>query len=158
MQNEGFSILEVLVVICICTILAAIGIQHWKSLQLRNELITTTQQLAYFLNEVQVKAYTQNDTYNLYLFLSPWCLTVTQAERPITCNQGILQFNKPNNSVVISGLTDKKTISFWGRRNMAQTTSFQLQNDIGISKVFISFRGRIRSCSQNNYLAGLPPC
>lgn len=158
MHNTGFSLLEVLVIICISTILATIGMQQWRSLQLRNELITSTQQLAYFLNEVQVIAYTHNETYNLYLFSSPWCLTITKGDRPSSCYQGELQFINSNNSVVISGFTDKKTISFWGRRNMAQTTSFQLQNSIGISKVFVSFRGRIRFCSHNNYLAGLPPC
>lgn len=158
MQNAGFSLIEVLVIICISTILAAIGIQQWKSLQLRNELIVTTQQLAYFLNEVEVMAYTHNDTYNLHLFSSPWCLAVTKEERPNSCEQGLLKFNKPYDSVVINGLTDKKTISFWGRRNMAQTMSFQLKNDIGITKVIISFRGRIRFCSKNNFLAGLPQC
>lgn len=158
MQSAGFSLIEVLVFICITTILATIGIQQWKSLQLRNELILTTQQLAYFLNEVQVMAYTHNDTYNLYHFSSPWCLAVTKEERPNNCEQGLLKFNKPYASVVINGLTDKKTISFWGRRNMAQTMSFRLKNDMGMTKVIISFRGRIRFCSQNNFLAGLPQC
>lgn len=158
MQNMGFSLLEILVIICISAILAAIGLENWKAMKLRNELVTTTQQLAYFLNEVQVKAYADNATYNLYLFSSPWCLTIMQGERPVSCRQGKLQFFKPDNSVVISGLTEKKTISFWGRRNMVQTASFKLKNDIGISKIFISFRGRIRFCSQNNYLTSLPPC
>lgn len=158
MQNLGFSLLEILAIICISGILTAIGVQNWKTMQLRNELVSTTQQLAYFLNEVQVKAYTDNATYNLYLFSSPWCLTITQGDRPISCLQGKLQFFKPDNSVVISGLTEKKIISFWGRRNMAQTASFQLKNDIGISRVFISFRGRIRFCSQNNYLTSMPRC
>lgn len=158
MQDLGFSLLELLAIICISAILATIGIHNWKALQLRNELVSTTEKLAYFLNEVQFKAYTTNNTYNLHLFSSPWCLTITQGDRPDSCDHGELQFIKPNNSVVINGLTDKKIISFWGRRNMAQTVSFQLKNDIGMSKVFISFRGRIRFCSQNNYLAGLPAC
>ena len=60
MQNGGFSLLELLLVICIAAILASIGIQHWRDLQLRNELLTTTKQLAYFLEEAQAKAYNTN--------------------------------------------------------------------------------------------------
>jgi prepilin peptidase dependent protein A len=158
MQNSGFSLLELLVIICISAIMISIGISHWKALHLRNELMTTTKQLAYFLNEAQFKAYTNNKTYNIYLFLSPWCLSISEGERPTTCNQGEFQFIKPNNSVTISGLTDKKTLAFWGRRNMAQTASFQLKNETGETKVLISFRGRVRFCHQKSYLSGLPPC
>ena len=45
MQNSGFSLLELLFVISISAILAAIGVQNWQELQLRNELATTTKHL-----------------------------------------------------------------------------------------------------------------
>lgn len=156
-NQAGFSLLELLVVICISAILATVGISHWRDLKLRNELMTTTKQLAYFLNEVQVDAYIRNRNYNLYFFRSPWCLTVTQGERPLLC-EGRFRFIKPDNTIVIDGFTEKTSFSFWGRRNFAQNTSFQLKNKIGTSKVIISRRGRIRICSSNSYLAGIPAC
>lgn len=158
MQNFGFSLLELLIVICISAICAAIGMQQWKEIQLRNELVSTTHQLAYFLNEVQVKANTENKNYSLHLFLSPWCLTITSGEPPTSCQNGLLQFIKSNNSVEIKLLNEQKIITFWGRRNMAQTGSFELSNAIGTTRVLISFRGRIRFCRINSYLPSLPAC
>jgi prepilin peptidase dependent protein A len=159
MQNGGFSLLELLFVICISAILASIGIQHWKNLQLRNELTATTKQLAYFLEEVQTKAYNDNENIHVYYFLSPWCLSVSnKGEKPASCQDGISYFIKPDNSVELSGLADKKVISFWGRKNMAQTSTFQLNNAIGTTQIIISYRGRIRFCKKNSYLPGLPRC
>lgn len=158
MHTQGFSLLELLIIIGISSIVATVGIHHWKAIVLRNELVSTTQQLAYFLNEVQVKAYTENQNYKLFVFSSPWCLTITSEERPASCKQGELHFIKPNNSVEITGLTEKKLIYFWGRRNMAQSFSLELSNEVGKSKVFVSYRGRIRFCQLNSYLPSLPPC
>ncbi|MDF7666266.1 prepilin-type N-terminal cleavage/methylation domain-containing protein [Orbaceae bacterium ESL0727] len=156
-MQAGFSLLELLIVICITAMLAAMGISQWRDNKLRHELTFTTQQLAYFLNEAQVDAYINNRTYNLYLFTSPWCLMMSEGDRPPSCN-GPFRFTKPYDSVTITGLTEKKTISFWGRRNLAQTASLQLKNTQGHSKVIISRRGRIRICSQNSYLTGMPAC
>lgn len=157
MPNAGFSLLELLISICLMAILASVSIAFWNETKWRNELATTTEQLVYFLNEIQMVAHTQNSTYHLYLFDSPWCLLATKDEKPTAC-QGDLSFMKPYASVDITEFTDKKIVSFWGKRNMAQTSHFQLQNEIGISKVIISFRGRIRGCSQNTYLSGIPKC
>ncbi len=158
MQNSGFSLIELLFVICIGAILASIGVQHWQELQLRNELTATTKQLAYFLEEVQTKAYNANENIHVYYFLSPWCLSISKDEKPPTCQEGSSYFIKPNNSVELSDLSDKKVISFWGRKNMAQTGTFELHNAIGTTQIIISYRGRIRFCKKNSYLPGLPRC
>ena len=158
MQNSGFSLLELLLVICITSILASIGIQNWRDLQLRNELLTTTKQLAYFLEEAQAKAYNTNENYHVHYFFQPWCLSISKGEKTATCKEGTAYFMKPNNSVELSDLTDKKTISFWGRKNMAQTSTIELHNAIGTTQIIISYRGRIRFCKKNSYLPGLPQC
>lgn len=158
MQNSGFSLLELIVVVGICAIFASIGVTQWKTLQLKEELLTTTKQLTHFFNEVQINAYTYNHTYHFYLFSSPWCLVASKGDKPNSCMEGELRYIKPNNSVEISGLTSKKIISFWGRRNMAQTASLKLHNQIGETKIFISFRGRVRFCYEQGYLSGMPPC
>ena len=158
MQNSGFSLLELLFVISISAILAAIGVQHWQELQLRNELATTTKQLAYFLEEAQARAYNTNENYHVYYFFQPWCLSISKGEKPATCQEGTTYFMKPNNSVELSDLTDKKAISFWGRKNMAQTGTIELYNAIGTTQIIISYRGRIRFCKKNSYLPGLPRC
>ena len=138
MQNGGFSLLELLLMICIAAILASIGIQHWKDLQLRNELFTTTKQLAFFLEEVQTKAYHANENVHVYYFLTPWCLSVSKGERPATCQEGTAYFMKTNNSVELSDLTDKKNISFCVRQKMAPTGTIELHKAISTTQLIIS--------------------
>lgn len=158
MQNWGFSLLELLITICISAILVTIGVEHWKEQQLRNELAYTTKQLAYFLYEVQIKASIKNENYIIHQFTSPWCIAITNDEKPTSCSEGVLYFIKPDNSVEISELLNNKNAFILGRRNLAQTMSFQLKNKIGTSRIFISLFGRIRFCAENSYITGLPPC
>ncbi|MDF7670196.1 prepilin-type N-terminal cleavage/methylation domain-containing protein [Orbaceae bacterium ESL0721] len=156
-SQSGFSLLELMVIIAICAILAVFTTTQWQAVKRRNELVTTTEQLAYFLNEAQVDAYLYNRTYHLYLYSSPWCLAIIEGERSPTC-QGRFRFTPPHKSVTISGLTEKKVISFWGKNNQSQTASLQLKNSAGTSKILISLRGRIRICSFNSALTGMQPC
>ncbi|OCG60326.1 MULTISPECIES: prepilin-type N-terminal cleavage/methylation domain-containing protein [unclassified Gilliamella] len=158
MHDLGFSLLELLITVCISAILASIGIEHWKEQQLQNELASTTKQLAYFIYEAQIKASSKNENYIIHQFSSPWCISITKADKPPTCSEGILYFVKPNNSVQISELSNNKSAFILGRRNMAQTMSFQLKNKIGTSRIFVSLLGRIRFCAENCYIASLPPC
>ncbi|NUF48667.1 prepilin-type N-terminal cleavage/methylation domain-containing protein [Gilliamella sp. ESL0250] len=158
MQDRGFSLLELLIAICISAIFAIIGIRHWHEQQLRDELAYTTKQLAYFLYEVQIKASSKNENYIIHQFTSPWCITITHDEKPCSCSEGVLYFMKPDNSVEISELSNNKSAFILGRRNMAQTMSFQLKNKIGTSRVLVSLIGRIRFCAENSYITGLPPC
>ncbi|MFQ1017816.1 prepilin-type N-terminal cleavage/methylation domain-containing protein [Gilliamella sp. BG7] len=158
MLNWGFSLLELLITICISAILTTIGIEHWKEQQLRNELAYTTKQLAYFLYEVQIKASSENKNYIIHQFTSPWCIAITNDEKTTSCSDGVLYFIKPDNSVEISQLSNNKSALILGRRNLAQTMSFQLKNKTGTSRIFISLLGRIRFCAENSYITGLPPC
>ncbi|OCG64815.1 hypothetical protein A9G39_10530 [Gilliamella sp. Imp1-6] len=158
MQNLGVSLLELLITICISAILVTIGVEHWKEQQLRNELAYTTKQLAYFLYQAQMKASFRNENYIIYQFTSPWCIAITNDEKPTSCNEGVLYFIKPDNSVEISELLNNKSALILGRRNLAQPKSFQLKNKIGTSRIFISLFGRIRFCAENSYITGIPPC
>jgi prepilin-type N-terminal cleavage/methylation domain-containing protein len=158
MHDLGFSLLELLITVCISAILAYIGIEHWKEQQLQNELASTTKQLAYFIYEAQIKASSKNENYIIHQFSSPWCISITKADKPPACSESILYFIKPNNSVQISELSNNKSAFILGRRNMAQTMSFQLKNKIGTSRIFVSLFGRIRFCAENSYIASLPPC
>lgn len=157
MPAMGFSLFELLITILILSIVTALGFFHWGDIKLRHELIESTKQLTYFLNEVQVDAYLTNQNYYLYVFSAPWCLAVTAREKPQSC-QGTYRFTLPYNSITIESGTENKGTIFWGQRNMAQTATFRLKNSIGMTKVIISYRGRIRMCAFNSHLSGIPSC
>lgn len=157
----GFSLLELLVVIAIIAIVSSVSLHSWQTVQQRLQLSSATQQLLAFLNQVQAEANWRNKTNTLHLFTqtaySPWCIAVTTEVRPNTCDTP-LRFLQPDSSINISGLTALSTLAFYGRRDMAQTGTIRLANQIGQTRVIVSTRGRIRYCSYNLYLNGIPKC
>lgn len=164
-SQAGFSLLEIMFVVLIMAIVIAVSNSIWNGMQQRQLLSQATIQLATFLNEVQNRARRQNK--NLYLYyLKPssqqanWCLTVSEQElaAPINCAVGLMQFTQSTAAIRLSEPKSQAKLAFYGRRDLAQTATLILSSSAGQSRVIISQRGRIRYCSDNGKLNGLPTC
>ncbi|XKM12602.1 prepilin-type N-terminal cleavage/methylation domain-containing protein [Orbaceae bacterium ac157xtp] len=159
MNSKGFSLLELLVVILITAILASIGISNWNDIKQRNELTDITMNLIRFLNEVKTEANLTNSNLSLFLVTkadNEWCIAVTNKEIPTDC---LTKFHfYGNKKITINGLTNATKISFYGRRNNAESGTIELTNSIGTTKIIVSTRERIRYCSNNVFLAGFVEC
>ncbi|AJA45377.1 prepilin peptidase dependent protein A [Frischella perrara] len=160
MQQKGFSLFELLIVVVISSVMFTIAIVNWREFQLRSELRNTTLALVTFLNQVKSNANFQNRNNAIYIIKEedqPWRLIVIDNEQN-DHDQIFFQFINPNNQVEILNKNNDLLSIFHGRRCMAQPETIKLKNDIGESRIIISTRGRIRYCAYAMQLAGFPKC
>lgn len=160
MQQKGFSLFELLIVVVISSVMFTIAIVNWREFQLRSELTNTTLALVTFLNQVKSNANFQNRNNAIYIIKEedqPWRLIVIDNEQN-DHDQIFFQFINPNNQVEILKKNNDLLSIFHGRRCMAQPETIKLKNDIGESRIIISTRGRIRYCAYAMQLAGFPKC
>ena len=146
MQQKGFSLFELLIVVVISSVMFTLVIVNWREFQLRSELTNTTLALVTFLNQVKSNANFQNRNNAIYIIKEedqPWRLIVIDNEQN-DHDQIFFQFINSNHQVEIM--------------NMAQPATIKLKNDIGESRIIISTRGRIRYCAYAMQLAGFPKC
>lgn len=160
MQQKGFSLFELLIVVVISSVMFTVAIVNWREFQLRSELTNTTLALVTFLNQVKSNANFQNRNNAIYIIKEedqPWRLIVIDNEQN-DHDQIFFQFINPNNQVEILNKNNDLLSIFHGRRSMAQSATIKLKNDIGESRIIISTRGRIRYCAYAMQLAGFPKC
>lgn len=160
MQQKGFSLFELLIVVVISSVMFTIAIVNWREFQLRSELTNTTLALVTFLNQVKSNANFQNRNNAIYIIKEedqPWRLIVIDNEQN-DHDQIFFQFINPNNQVEILNKNNDLLSIFHGRRCMAQPETIKLKNDIGESRIIISTRGRIRYCAYAMQLSGFPKC
>ena len=160
MQQKGFSLFELLIVVVISSVMFTVAIVNWREFQLRGELTNTTLALVTFLNQVKSNANFQNRNNAIYIIKEedqPWRLIVIDNEQN-DHDQIFFQFINPNNQVEILNKNNDLLSIFHGRRCMAQPETIKLKNDIGESRIIISTRGRIRYCAYSMQLAGFPKC
>ena len=160
MQQKGFSLFELLIVVVISSVMFTVAIVNWREFQLRGELTNTTLALVTFLNQVKSNANFQNRNNAIYIIKEEdqsWRLIVIDNEQN-DHDQIFFQFINPNNQVEILNKNNDLLSIFHGRRCMAQPETIKLKNDIGESRIIISTRGRIRYCAYAMQLAGFPKC
>lgn len=159
MNLDGFSLLELLIVMIITTILSSIGISSWRDMQNRNQLSVVTQGVIEFLNKIRLDANFYNENYHIYFIQQDaenWCL----ATNNLVLNpcQTTLSFIPKYKQIKLIGLSAQPAIIFYGRRSTAKAVTIRLQNRIGESRIIISVPGRIRYCSYRTYLTGFAKC
>ncbi|WP_392559498.1 prepilin-type N-terminal cleavage/methylation domain-containing protein [Orbus mooreae] len=161
MNSSAFSLLELLIVIAICSILATIGLASWRDLQDRNELSVVTLGVLQFLNEVKLVANHYNHNQSVYFVKKShqeWCIVASEADLSASDCEYRLRFVVQNKHVELTGLSTNAQLIFYGRRNTAKAVTIKLKNRVGESRIIISVPGRIRYCSYQTYLSGFTPC
>jgi len=98
MQQKGFSLFELLIVVVISSVMFTVAIVNWREFQLRSELTNTTLALVTFLNQVKSNANFQNRNNAIYIIKEedqPWRLIVIDNEQN-DHDQIFFQFINPN--------------------------------------------------------------
>lgn len=160
MYHNGYSLLELLIVIAISSIMVMMTITNWHDMRLQNELANGTLELVTFFNQVKSDAniFNRNNAiYIAYKNQQEWQLIVVDNEQA-DYTHPYFKFIGKTQHVDIVEVNVEPILIFHGRRSMAQPATIKLKNALGESRIIVSTRGRIRFCSMNVYLAGFPKC
>ncbi|ELQ6215872.1 prepilin peptidase-dependent protein [Cronobacter dublinensis] len=145
-KQQGYSFIEVMVVLVIVISMSAAGVYGWQRWQQQQRLWQTAQQTRDFLEQLREDANWRNVDHKLWLQRDPqgWCLG-TQASGGQTCRKGTKnQFSPSWPEVDVSEMTPG--LAFFGLRNTAWPGHLILRNGAGEWRIIISVWGRIRLC------------
>jgi len=136
----GFSILELVVVLALMGILAAIALPGWSRLLPAFQLDNSTRQLQSELHNIKMRAAAENSGFQLaYLAGASQYTIQTDAKVLVT---------KPLPEGIV--ITKAGTVSF-SPRGTAGANRVRLRNSAGLCKqVVVSAMGRVRICQPND--------
>lgn len=147
-NQRGFSVIELMVVMTIIATLSAGGLHGWQQWQQKVQLWQTAQQLRHFLSRLRNDANWHNQTHLLVLHQlgKSWCLTSRAAEENCAANPG-LTFTPEFGDIVVEEMT--AGLGFYGIRNTTWPGHVILKSKAGRWKVTLSVWGRIRLCEMS---------
>jgi len=156
-KQQGFTLLELMLVIGILSLLALGATARWQHYQQRLQLQGHSQQLWDFLLRAQAQANRYNQFAPIWFIEGEtWCLGVGTAP-PNCTTPGTLQFSRSKQQVQLAAITGIG-MGFSGRRNQAISGHLVLANPAGRVRLVLSSRGRLRLCSEQQPLGGIAPC
>ncbi|WP_409309704.1 prepilin peptidase-dependent protein [Pectobacterium sp. B1J-3] len=161
-EQQGFTLLEIIIVLAIVALLTGGGIHTWVDYQQALRLEQNAQQLLDFFNRVQANAYWHNQTRSARLIQQGerWCM-VSDVER----QKGDEMCREENNRQYVRMTKDasvakatSNSFAFYGLRSTAQAGHMTLMSPAGKIRLVISARGRMRLCSEERPVLAIPLC
>lgn len=154
-QEKGFTLIEILVVIFICSLVLLPALYGWQQQQQRIRLIDAARQVAVFIyshlmesiylnqHRILLVEHTQDD----------WKITIKVAG----ANKQIAALSSTQFSRIAMKSATRRSVDLYGKQGTSHAFRIELINDFGQMTVFMSAVGRIRGCS-NKIIIGVPRC
>lgn len=154
-DEQGFTLIEILVVLFLCSIVALPVFYQWQQQVRRLQLIDVARQAAEFIySNIMEGIYLNQHRIMTVSFTSKeWRLAVTDVETA----QEISQFKSDKFESIKLKYASRQLIYFYGRQGTSSPFRIELNNENDQISVIISSSGRVRSCSPQT-LAGVPKC
>lgn len=142
---QGFSLIEMMVVMLIIAILSSGGIYGFQQWQNHQRLWQTAQQLSQFLYHLRSDAnqFNRDQILSFWQRDDRWCLTTQRYIGKPCLTHSQWQFIPRFKDVSISEITP--SLGFYGVMNTAKPGHIILRNAAGQRKIIISVWGRIRT-------------
>lgn len=145
-NEQGYSLIEMMLVITIVAMVSAGGLYGWQRWQQQQRLWQTACQLRDYLEQLREDANWHNRDHKLWLKREgqTWC-TGSEAEQEKTCKPGDKrQFSPRWSKVTVAEITPD--LAFYGMRNTAWPGHILLSSPAGEWRITVSVWGRIRLC------------
>ncbi|MCX8956877.1 prepilin-type N-terminal cleavage/methylation domain-containing protein [Erwinia psidii] len=140
---NGFTLMELLVVMVIASTLTLTAIDGWQQWQHRQRLNTSARQLQHFLLRLRNEANWHNQRALLWQQHGEvWC--VGSGPFPSACSVQRRVFVAPWPEVRLIRLTEG--MGFYGRRNVAKPGRIVIASEAGERHIIVSSRARVRIC------------
>lgn len=138
-QRSGFSIIELLVVLVIIGIVAAIALPNWRSWLPSFALNSATRQIQSELHNIKMRAATENTPFQLVYFQGASEYTIERDSKPL-----LTKPLAPGTSITKAGAI------LFSPRGTAGANRVRLRNaDGSCRQIIVSATGRVRICTPN---------
>lgn len=156
-QQNGYSILELLIAMVIMVLIILPSINGWLHYQQRIKLANVSHVLLAFFIQVQLQANRYNHVYVLnYYEQNGNGYIEASLNDPLKNNT--VKFIQSLSPGVVEGFQPNSPIIFYGKRNMAAAGTITIKNRAGKIKFIVSTKGRIRRCSEQGTFSGIVAC
>jgi len=156
-KEQGMTLIEIMMVLGLIALCSLWMIRGWQGYQQALKLEQSVQQLRLYLTALQAYANWHNSTAVLWIIDGPGGCVGSETPA-ISCHHaGENSFKLPDEKIAVSHYSEKN-MGFYGRRNAALAGHITLKNTAGAIRVVLSARGRLRLCSEETPLLGLPIC
>ena len=153
--QDGFTLIEILVVLFICSLVILPALYNWQQQLQRFRLTDAARQAAEFIYKHFMEGVylNQHRTLSIAMHQDNGRLTV----RDVVTNKELGKHIVTDTEGVDISNATRTLINLYGKQGTSSPFSIQLQNSHGKITIIISAMGRIRVCS-NQYIVGVPRC
>lgn len=156
LRSSGFSLIELLIVIAITGIVAALAVPSYQDMLERNRLKQAAESLAADMRYARTEALKRSTDLKLTL-TAGWCYGIDDGDTACACGTaGDCAIKAVDGSqfegIALDGSND---VSFYFRRGTASNKTVTLSSEHYGASVVVSLLGRVRICTPDG-ATGLP--
>ncbi|MBV2189686.1 prepilin-type N-terminal cleavage/methylation domain-containing protein [Providencia rettgeri] len=153
--QRGFTLIEILIVLFICSLVMLSGLYQWQQQVERQRLIDAARQVSEFIYSQMMEGVYLNryQILSVKVGVGDWQLLVKDANN----NQEVSKLTAERHRGIELWKASRTSIQLYGKQGTIRAFSVGLKNQYEQVTIYISSLGRIRSCSHKK-MTGVPKC
>lgn len=153
--QSGFTLIEILIVLFICSFITLSGLYQWRQLVERHRLIDAARQVSEFIYSQMVEGgyLNRHQILSIKVGKIDWQLSIRDANS----HQEISKITAEKHQGVELSKASRTSIQLYGKQGTSRAFSIELKNQYANVIVYVSALGRVRACSANK-MVGISAC
>lgn len=154
-RQNGFTLIEILVVLFICSLVVLPALYNWQQQLQRFRLIDAARQVAGFIysNLMEGIYLNQHRVLQVNNDQGRWNLVVNN----VATGKEISRLSDSKLEGIGIKKTTRTSIDLYGKQGTSHAFSIELQNENEVIIIYLSAIGRLRGCSKQK-MVGIPRC
>ena len=154
-RQKGFTLIEILVVLFICSLVVLPALYNWQQQLQRFRLIDAARQVAGFIysNLMEGIYLNQYRVLNVNNVQGSWSLVVNN----VATRKEISRLSDSKFEGISIKKTTRTSVELYGKQGTSHAFSIELQNGSEAITIYLSAMGRLRGCSKQK-MVGIPRC